>query len=83
MTVNDCERGAYFPFGMGPRICIGMPLAEMEMRLVLATILQRYTPRVLPNWPVQPFARITLRLKHGLRVRLEPATRPQPALRLT
>ncbi|HEX9038946.1 MAG TPA: cytochrome P450 [Ktedonobacterales bacterium] len=66
-------RGAYFPFGLGPRICIGMPLAEMEMRLVLATILQRYTPLVTPGWKVEPFARITLRLKNGLKVTAQPA----------
>jgi cytochrome P450 len=71
-------RGAYFPFGMGHRICIGMPLAEMEMRLLLATILQRYTPRVIPGWPVEPFPRVTLRLAHGLGVRLEPAAQLAP-----
>lgn len=66
-------RGAYFPFGAGPRICIGMPLAEMELRLVLASVLQHATPQVLPDWPVEPLPRVTLRLKHGLRARLDPA----------
>ncbi len=68
-------RGAYFPFGAGPRICIGMPLAEMEARLVLATMLQRFTPRVVAGWPVEPAPRVTLRMKRGLRVRLEPPER--------
>jgi cytochrome P450 len=69
---QNLPKGAYFPFGMGPRICIGMPLAEMEARLLLATILQRYTPRVILGWPVDPMPRITLRMRHGLGVRLEP-----------
>jgi cytochrome P450 len=68
---EEIPRGAYFPFGAGPRICIGMPLAEMEMRLVLATILQRFAPREVAGWPVEPLPRVTLRLKHGLRARLE------------
>ncbi len=69
---------AYFPFGGGSRICMGMPLAQLQIRLVLATILQRYIPRLVPGHPVVPLPLITLRLKHGLRVRLEPA--PAPAL---
>jgi cytochrome P450 len=66
-------RGAYFPFGMGPRMCIGMPLAEMEARLLLATIVQRVTPRMVPGWPVEPAARVTMRIKQGVRVRVEGA----------
>lgn len=63
---------AYFPFGGGSRICMGMSLAQLQIRLVLATILQRYVPRLLPGHPVVPLPLITLRLKHGLHVRLEP-----------
>jgi len=53
-----------------------MPLAEMEARLLLATILQRFTPRVVPGWPVEPRPRVTLRMRQGMRVRLEPAEAP-------
>lgn len=73
------SRGAYFPFGAGPRICIGMPLAEMELRLVLASMLQHVTPQVLPDWSVVPLPRVTLRLKHGLGARLEAAEMPTTA----
>ncbi|HEX6123717.1 MAG TPA: cytochrome P450, partial [Ktedonobacterales bacterium] len=73
-SMKDLPRGAYFPFGLGPRMCIGMPLADMEMRLVLATILQRFTPVVVPGFYPIPRPRVTLRLANGLRVRLEPAS---------
>ena len=63
---------AYFPFGGGSRICLGTSLAQMELRLVIATILQRYTPRLVPGFPVVPQPLITLRPKYGLRMILEP-----------
>ncbi len=64
-------QGAYFPFGMGPRICIGMPFAQMEARLLLATILQRFSPRLVPGWPVVPRPRVTLRPRYGIQMTLE------------
>jgi cytochrome P450 len=62
---------SYFPFGGGPRICIGMPFAQLEAKLLLAAILQRYVPQVVPGYKLELQPLITLRPKHGLPVRLE------------
>jgi cytochrome P450 len=75
-TGQKVPQWAYFPFGAGSRICMGMPLAQLQIRLVLATILQRYIPRLLVGHLVAPLPLITLRLKQGLRVRLEPTPGP-------
>jgi cytochrome P450 len=69
---RSLPRGSYLPFGLGPRMCIGMPLADMEMRLVLATVLQRVAPMVVPGFRPIARPRVTLRLANGLRVRLDP-----------
>ena len=61
---------AYFPFGGGPRICIGMGFAWMEGVLLLATLGRRWSMRLVPGHPVEPSPRITLRPKNGVRVTL-------------
>src|SRR5262249_21782943 len=62
---------AYFPFGGGPRQCIGNAFALMEATLVLATIAQRFRLRLMASHRVEPLASITLRPRHGVRVLLE------------
>jgi cytochrome P450 len=66
-------RFAYFPFGGGPRLCIGNTFAMMEATLILATVAQRYRPRLVPGHPIVPVPALTLRPAHGLRMRLDPA----------
>lgn len=64
-------RFAYFPFGGGPRQCIGNSFALMEAALILATIAQQYRFRLVEEHPVVPLASITLRPRHGIRAALE------------
>jgi cytochrome P450 len=80
VNAQKVPQGAYFPFGAGPRMCIGMPFAQMETRLLLATILQRYSPRLVPGFPVVLQPRVTLRPKYGMRMILEPTTITETAL---
>ena len=70
-------RFAYFPFGGGPRICIGNAFAMLEAQLVLATLLPRFRLELPPGHTptVQPL--VTLRPRGGLpmRVRMRDAIR--------
>jgi cytochrome P450 len=59
-------RCAYFPFGDGPRICIGQSFAMLEAVLILATIGQRMRLTVRPGFRLQLAPSITLRPKHGI-----------------
>ena len=63
-------RFAYFPFGGGPRQCIGNAFATMEAILLLATITQRFRLTMEPGQHVTPTPYVTLRPEPGLRMRL-------------
>jgi cytochrome P450 len=57
---------SYFPFGGGPRLCIGEGFAWMEGVLVLATIAQRWRLRLAPDHRVRMLPLVTLRPRGGL-----------------
>jgi cytochrome P450 len=59
---------AYFPFGAGPRLCVGERFAWMEGVLILARVAQHWRFRLAPGARIIPQPVITLRLKYGLPV---------------
>jgi cytochrome P450 len=63
-------RFAYFPFGGGPRVCIGNRFAMMEAVLLLACIVRRFRLELDPQCRLVPFPSITLRPANGVRMTL-------------
>jgi cytochrome P450 len=61
-------RFAYFPFGGGPRVCVGASFAMMEATLLLAMMQQKYHFENVPGPPIELLATVTLRPKHGIRM---------------
>jgi cytochrome P450 len=70
-ALRHLPRFAYFPFGGGPRQCIGNTFATMEATLILAAIAQRFHLALMPGQRVTPTPYITLRPEPGIRMRLE------------
>ena len=69
--VSALPKYAYFPFGGGPRICIGNYFAMMEVVLLMATIGQRFRFSLVQDQPVDLFPAMSLRPKEGIKVLVE------------
>lgn len=63
--------GVYFPFGDGPRRCIGQGFAMLESALVIAAIAQKFRFRLTPGFSVVPEPLVTLRPKYGIEMKIE------------
>jgi cytochrome P450 len=65
-------REAWLPFGAGPRVCVGQGFATQEAVVILATILRAFDLKAVPGDIPEPVSRLTLRPKHGIRLRFTP-----------
>ena len=61
-------RFAYFPFGGGPRVCVGASFAMIEATLLLAMVQQKFHLDLVASHPIEAVGTVTLRPKHGIRV---------------
>ena len=68
VRAGKIPRFAYFPFGGGPRVCVGASFAMIEATLLLATIQQQFHFDLVPTHPIEILGSVTLRPKHGIRV---------------
>lgn len=62
---------SYFPFGGGPRMCVGFQFAYMEMVLILAMLSDRYEFIRTDNSKIRTGAQITLGARDEIKVRVE------------
>ncbi|MCF2241456.1 cytochrome P450, partial [Halobacterium salinarum] len=68
----DRPRFAYFPFGGGPRHCIGKQLALLEAKLIVATVASDYRLRYEGDTPLSFVPSLTIHPEQEMRMRVEP-----------
>jgi cytochrome P450 len=76
--LHHIPRYAFFPFGGGPRVCIGNNFALMEATLILATVARRFRLSLTADAVIMHQPTITLRPAHGVKVVLNARGRTEP-----
>jgi cytochrome P450 len=80
---RERPRHAYFPFGGGPRLCMGVDMAMMEMTLILAMVVQRYRIHLVSCHREEPDCVLDMIPRHRVRATLHAQNRvpaPESAL---
>jgi len=67
---SQISPNTFIPFGKGPRLCIGSQFAQMEMNLVLAEFIKRFSFELIEPYELKLDTKITIRPKYGMPMRL-------------
>ena len=70
---GGARAGAYIPFGLGPRVCTGATIAQLEASLILCEVLRRHDVQIVEPERVFPGSRVTIRPVRRMQCRLSPA----------
>jgi cytochrome P450 len=62
----------YLPFGAGSRLCLGQPMAVLEMKTILTLTLQKYRLDLLPDQQIDVIFRGTLTPRQDIKMRVSP-----------
>lgn len=69
-NIKNIHELAYIPFGFGPRSCSGIPLALLEIKVILVMLLREFSFELVPKHPVVPVDRFVLWSEHDIKVTL-------------
>ena len=67
-NVKNRPKFNYLPFGAGPRLCIGLQFAMMEMQLILAALIKRFDFEIDPSHKIGIYPQIVLKSTNGIRL---------------
>nr|CAB3477695.1 unnamed protein product [Digitaria exilis] len=71
ISMASKDAPAFFPFGWGPRICVGQNFALVEAKMALSSILQHFAFGLSPSYTHAPFPVSTLQPDHGAQIMLK------------